>query len=108
MESAKRMVPNVAPVTAGGVRYEVLRGARSRGFAQNGGIIAAVDAATGKELWTLIVYLIQYDPQEEADVQDVFITSLAMSKDGKKLLIKNEDKHTYSVDLADRAVKALP
>lgn len=108
MESAKRRVPQVAPVTAGGIRYEVLRGARSRGFQQNGGIIAAVDVATGKELWTLTLYQTRYDPQEEADVQDVFITSLAISKDGKKLLAKSERNKSYEVNLADRSIETLP
>lgn len=108
MESAKRRVPSVAPVTAGGVRYETVRGARARGFAQNGGVVAAVDAATGKELWTLAVYQTSYDPHEEADVQDVFITSLALSKDGRTLLVTNEAKHSYAIDLADRTITTLP
>lgn len=108
MESAKRRVPQVAPVTSGGIRYEALKGARSRGFAQNGGIIAAIDTATGQELWTLVLYQTQYDTQEEADVQDVFITSLALSKDGQQLLAKSENKKSYSVNLADRAITVLP
>lgn len=108
MESAKRRVPSVAPVTVGSTRYEVLRGARSRGFSQNGGIIAAVDTASGQELWTLVLYETVYDPQEEADVQDVFITSLALSKDGKQLLAKSENKKSYSVNLADRTITILP
>lgn len=108
MESAKRRVPSVPPVIAGSTRYEVLKGARSRGFAQNGGIIAAVDTASGKELWTLTLYQTQYDPQEEADVQDVFITSLALSKDGRQLLVKSENKKSYAVKLADRTIINLP
>lgn len=108
MESAKRRVPNVPPVIANGTRYEVLRGARSRGFAQNGGIIAAIDTASDKELWTLVLYQTQYDPQEEADVQDVFITSLALSKDGQQLLAKSENKKSYAVKLADRTIINLP
>jgi hypothetical protein len=43
MESAKRRVPKVEPVTAGRIRYEALRAARARGFKQNGGVIAAID-----------------------------------------------------------------
>ena len=108
MESAKRRVPSVAPVIAGDTRYEVLKGARSRGFTQNGGIISAVDAGSGKELWTLTLYQTQYDAQEETDVQDVFITSLALSKDGKQLLAKSENKKSYLVNLADRTVTTVP
>jgi len=108
MEVAKRKVPSVQPVTAGGTRYEVLAGARSQGFAQNGGIVAAVDVVTGKTLWTLLVDQITYDPSEEADVQDAFITSMALSKDGQQLLVKSENKKSHAVKLADRTIINLP
>ena len=104
MESAKRRVPSVPPVSLGGTRYEVVRGARSRGFNQNGGVLAAVDVRSGKELWTLLVYETRYNDKEEQDVQDVFITHMAMSEDRKHLLIKSESKKSYSVNLDDRSV----
>lgn len=104
MESAKRRVPRVSPVTLGNTRYEVVRGARSRGFNQNGGVLAAVDVRSGKELWTVQVYETRYDDKEEHDVQDVFITHMAISEDRKHLLIKSENKNSYSVNLDDRSV----
>jgi hypothetical protein len=55
MESPKRRAPSVTPVVGGGTRYEVLRGARSRGFAQNGGIVAAVDVASSKDGKQLLI-----------------------------------------------------
>lgn len=108
MESPKRKVPTVPAVVRGGIRYEVLRGARSRGFAQNGGVIAAIDVASGKELWTLLVYQTSYDPHEEKDVQDRFITAMTISKDGAHLLIRSENKKSYRVDIADRTVTTEP
>jgi hypothetical protein len=104
MESAKRRVPKVEPVTAGKIRYEALRGARSRGFNQNGGVIAAVDSKTDKELWTLLVYETKYDANEEADVQDVFITKLKLTDKGKTLLVENEKGKTFTVDTEKRIV----
>src|SRR5215510_5471724 len=78
METPKRRAPApVRPVTGGGIRYETVSGARARGFPQDGGVIAAVDTATGKELWTLVVYQTPIDPHEETDVQEVYITRLA-------------------------------
>ena len=88
-----------------GVRYQRVRGAKSRDFEQNGGVIAAVDEATEKELWTLVVYQTKYDPDEEQDVQDVYITSLKISDDGKQLLIENERGRRFTVHLADRSVR---
>ena len=106
-ESAKRRVPRVEPVVAHGVRYEVVRGARSQGFKQNGGVIAAIEVASGKALWTLLIYTTQYDEHEEADVQDVFITEMKISTDGKTLMIKNEAHKSFVVRLADRSVSNL-
>lgn len=103
-ESAKRRIPHVDPVISNGIRYEVLRGARSRGFKQNGGVIAAIDVASGKELWTLLVYTTVYDEKEEADVQDVFITELKLSGDGQSLIVKNEARKQFVVRLSDRSI----
>ena len=103
----KRRIPQVAPVTAGGIRYEVVRGARSRGFSQNGSFIPAVGIAPGNGLYTLVLCRTQYDTQEEKNVQDVYVTSLVMSKDGKQLVANSEDKESYAVNLSDRVVTAL-
>ena len=108
MESPKRRIPAVDPVEAGGIRYQVLRAARSRGFTQNGGIIAAIDIASGNELWTLTVYQTSHDAMEEADVQDRYITEMSLSGDQKQLLIKAENKRSYAVNLGDRSVTVLP
>ncbi len=107
-ESAKRRVPRVEPVVANGIRYEILRGARSRGFAQNGGVIAAVEVASAKELWTLQVYAVQYDPAEECDVQDVYITEMKIDAAAKVLVLKNEARRSFRVKLADRSVSEGP
>ena len=107
MESAKRRVTPVKPVSRKGIRYEQIRGAKARGFEQNGGIIAAIDESTSEELWTLIVYTTEYDPQEEADVQDVFITKLSINWRGTKLKVVNERKRTFEIDLATQSVTEL-
>jgi hypothetical protein len=108
MESAKRRGPAaVAPVTSAGVRYEALRGARSRGFEQDGGVIAAFDAKTGKELWTLQVYQTRYDPSEETDVQEVYIVRMTLSPSGDALIVENERRKRFSVSLRDRRVSEL-
>lgn len=103
---AKRAAaPAVEAVEADGVRYEVLQNPRLRGFAYNGGVLLATDSASGKELWTLTVYQKKYDQQLEKDVQDVHISGLKRSKDGKILQVDAEDGKSYLVNLADRSVK---
>ena len=107
MESLKRRAPKVDPVVAEGVRYEVTRGPRNKGFEQNSGVISAVDEATANVLWTIAVYKVVYESDEEADAQDVFITDLKLGADGKTLLVTNEAGKHFSVNLGDQSVKPL-
>jgi hypothetical protein len=94
--------PNVAPVVLGGARIEVIQWGRSRGLGQNGGYIAAIDVGTGRQLWTLKVYDVTYDPHMEEDVQDVFIETME-AEDGK-LAIEDEAGRRYLVDPQTRTV----
>jgi hypothetical protein len=100
---AKRMGPKaVKPVTHAGVRYVVKHWAVDSKLKHNGGYIEAQNAATGKKLWGLTVYAVQYNPRLERDVQDVFITSMRYDKKSKLLLVTNEVKHAYRVDPVKR------
>jgi outer membrane protein assembly factor BamB len=104
-ESPRRMAPKkVAPLSVNGVRYEVTLRGRSRGFTQPGGVIVAIDEKTGKEIWILQAYTVTYERDEEQDVQNVFITEIALSGNGKALLITNERGERYSVNLEDRSI----
>ena len=108
MKQSKRRAPKAPPVTHAGVRYEAVAGAKGRGFDQNGGVIAAVDEATDRELWTLVVYRVTYDPQgKEPDTQDVFITGLEIDPKGQTLTVTNEKGRRFAVRLADRTVQEL-
>jgi hypothetical protein len=104
MENPKRRGRTVKPVSHNGIRYEAVRAGRARGFDQTGGIIAAVDESTDKELWTLVVYEIEYDSDEELDVQDVLISSIELNESKDTLIIENERNQHYEVDLKGRTV----
>jgi hypothetical protein len=94
--------PDVAPVLIDGVRIEAIHWGGSRGFGQNGGYIAAIDPVSGRELWTLKVYDVPYDPSLEEDVQDVFIARLAAK--GDRLQVIDEKGRRFLVDVKRRAV----
>ena len=98
--------PDVAPVTIGNLRFEAIHWGRERGFGQNGGYIAAHDAAGGAELWTLEVYHVDYDPDMEEDVQDIFIETMTKSASGDRLEITDERGRSYVVDPRTRSVQA--
>ncbi len=107
MESSKRVVHWAEPVSANGIRYEVTRVPSRHGIAQDSGVVSAIDEATGQELWTIAVYPIVYDEDEERDVQDVYITRLAVDPEANVLLVANERRERYRVDLTNRSVTKI-
>ena len=97
--------PDVASVTIDNVEFAAIPWGKERGLGQNGGYVAALDAKSGKELWTLKVYDVSYDPKLEEDVQDVFIRSLAKSASGHELVVTDERDRRYIVDPKTRSVR---
>lgn len=107
-EQPKRRGPKpVTPVEINKVRYEVLRGAKARGFGQDGGVLAAVDIDNGNELWTITVYKTAYDRSEEQDVQEVYITKLIPNQDKSMLRVENEAHKSYVVNLKTHEVSEI-
>lgn len=100
----------VPPVSIDGIRYEVIHWGRQRGLDQDGGYIAAIDIASQKELWTLKLYEVRYQPQMETDVQDVFITGMRRNLlgFGSKLEITDELDRCHVVDPRTRTVTSRP
>jgi hypothetical protein len=100
--------PAVAPIVTNGMRIVAVNESRKRGLPQNGGYLEALDRASGKSLWLLRVYQIDYDANMEADVQDRFIEKLELKADRKTVLVTDESGKRYEVDLQSREVTALP
>ena len=96
---AKRAAPKpVAPIVINDIQYSAP--------AEFMGYVIATDVHTQKELWRQVIYSIHVDPALERDVQDVFITSIALH--GARLLVTNERGENYLLDLATRTVTRLP
>jgi len=101
--AAKRVAPaEVKPVVHDGVSFRAGHSADKNG---NRGTVEAVDIQTGKRLWMVTVYEIAYQKGLETDVQDVFIKTLAIQ--GSCLLVTNEERATFCVDLKTHTVKKL-
>jgi hypothetical protein len=104
--AAKRVgPPEVPPVVQGSTRFEVIHWGRDRGLGQNGGYIAALDDASDRELWTLKIYGVSYDPELEEDVQDVFIEKMTAIR-ADALEIVDEKGRRYLVNPQARRVTA--
>lgn len=108
MESAKRRIPTVQPVVHQGVRYEPLRRAREHGFNQGGGVVAATEVATGQRRWAVQLYETPFDPKEERDVQEIYVTELKLAADGAALLATDERRRQWRIELSDGRVSAQP
>lgn len=107
-KSEKREGPAlVPPVRIGAVEFSVVHWGLERGLAQNGGYIAARDAASGRELWILKVYDVRYDPARERDVQDTFIVEMKPDASGRALTILDELDREYLVDPGARTVRIV-
>ena len=102
----KRQAPEpITPVSFEGRRYEAIDFGKARGLDQNGGYVAAIDEASGLELWVQRVYRIRYERRLEGDKQDVFITRLTPLPATRALLIENERGARYRLDLHNREVR---
>jgi hypothetical protein len=94
---AKRAPPaDVPPVVEGNVRYEAPHFAFENPCDQNGGCLVAYDNTTNAVMWSVKVYCTHYDPGLEQDVQDVFITSLAV--ESGQVLVTNEKGQHFSIN----------
>lgn len=105
----KRVGPApVAPIVIDGLRIEAVNAGRKRGLGQNGGFIEAFDLESGRSVWLLQVYKIDYAKNMEEDVQDRFIERLEPTAEGANLLVTDENGNRYKVDLAARTVHVWP
>ncbi len=92
---AKRAAPKpVAPVVANAVEYSAPH--------EQMGFVVATDTTKRKELWREQIYTVRIDPDLERDVQDVFITSLAIERGS--LVVTNERQEIFDLDLATRKI----
>jgi hypothetical protein len=98
-------IPDVPSIVYRGYQYKVVHWGKARGLPQNGGYIAVTHLPNGKELALIKIYETKYDPEMEADIQDVFITKLTIS--GKRILIENERSEWFALDTRDFSVTVL-
>jgi hypothetical protein len=98
--SAKRAVPQpVSPVVSGNVKYS------AQGDGRRGHVVAS-EVTTGKELWKAEIFHVDYKPDLEQDVQDVYIKELKLVSGG--LVVKDEKFRCYFLDLSTRKVTKKP
>lgn len=97
---ASRTAPaKIPPITHKGIRYEAPWNAR--------GAVVAFDEKTGKEIWRVGLANFFIHEILERDVQETYLAKMELSKDGKELLVEDERRVPYAVDLETRSFKIL-
>ena len=107
MTKKRREPETVPPIVAGGMRYEAPLSGALYGYAQDGGIVIARDAASNELAWTQRIYTCEYDDDMEDDKQDVFISKIMISDDQAALLIENEHGAQFRLNFSDRTVDTI-
>lgn len=107
MESAKRRAPSARPVVHDGVRYEQMRRPMEHGFKQSGGVIAAIEEVSGKVLWAVQLYETAFNPKEERDAQEVYVSALTLDAKAGVLIADDERKRRWRIRLSDHSVSAV-
>lgn len=100
--------PDVEPVVFEGRRYEQVANGEDRNLDQRTGYLAVIDVASQKQLAAIKVYVVPFDPDMEADVQDVFMVRLELQAGERRLLVENERGNRFYVALDGYAVSPAP
>jgi len=104
---AKRLEPQpVRVIHYKGITYSVPPFILDDKDDPNGGFLEARDSKD-QLLWRVQIYKTRYNPLLEQDVQDIFITSLSLDKIHDFLLLADEDKRIFAVDISTRKVTRL-
>jgi len=86
------------------VRYEQRSAPRADGFKQFGAVIAAIDEAIGEQLWAVQLYETLFDPAEEQDAQEVYVSELCLDAKQGVLKATDERKRVWLIRLSDGSV----
>jgi len=97
--------PRISPIEFEGRRYAQIHNGENEGLDQRTGYLSVTDIVTGQRIASIKAYFVPFDPDEEADVQDVFFTRMLLDEPNRRLLIENERRQRVHVALDGHAVK---
>ena len=100
--------PKISPIEFEGLRYAQVFNGAMEGLDQRTGYLSITDVATGRRLATIKAYVVAFDPDEEADVQDVFFTRMLLDEANRRLLIESERRQRVFVAIDGYAVMPAP
>ncbi len=99
VQKERARTPQAVALQIGDRRYEALHWGKAMGLGQNGGFVTASEAGSGQVLWILRIYRMADEDEREGDKRDVFITALEATADGQALVVRNERRQAFKLDL---------
>jgi hypothetical protein len=99
--------PPLPAIEFEGKQYEQVMNGEPLGLPQRTGYMSVMDMDTGERIGEVRVYVVDYDPDLEADVQDLFFVSMELDKQGRRILIENEHGKLFAVEVDGLSVTPL-
>ncbi len=99
--------PKIPAVEFEGLRYSQIINAARDGLDQRTGYLAVTDIASGRRVANVKAYPVDFDPDEEADVQDVFFARLELDAAGRRLLVESEHRQRAAISIDGLLVTPL-
>ena len=78
-----------------------------QGFDQAGGVIAAIDTVNGRQIWATQLFKTDFDPNEERDAQEVYVSHLVFDTKAGFLIATDERKRRWRINPADGKVALM-
>ena len=99
--------PPVSAIEFEGLRYSQIINAERDGLDQRTGYLAVTDIESGRRVANVKAYLVDFDPDMEADVQDVFFRRLELDAPNRRLLVESERGQRAAIALDGLTVAKL-
>jgi len=99
--------PRFEPCTFGGVRYEAAYGVSDAAPLMRSGGVAAIDEASGRTLWTLVLWTTPVEHEHGLFHPPRYLRRTARGEQAGELHAEDEFGVLYVVDLATHAVRVV-
>ena len=100
--------PRIDALEFEGLRYAQIINGELEGLAQRTGFLSVTDIATGRRVATIMAYPVAFDPDEEADVQDVFFARMELEASNRRLLVRSERRQGVYIAIDGHALTPTP
>jgi len=100
-------MPELPAIVFENRKYDEIRNGGTLGLRQRTGYVSVIDTEKVELLFLIKIYDVVFDPDIEADVQDVFFTRMELDAAARRIVIENERGGRFALDLDSLEVSPL-